>query len=107
MDKKEGKKLFSKINFKSKISAAKEMFLEKLNLPEELNSDVSKITMLNNNEVLIERYNSIVDYSDNYIKIQTVKLYIVIEGEELYINEINDFELLISGSINNIGYIRR
>lgn len=107
MDRKEGKKIFKKINFKNKVSVAKEKFLEKLNLPDELVYDYAKITMIENKEILIEGSNNIVDYYDNYIKIQTKNVYIILDGKNLNINEINDNELLISGNITNVGYISR
>ena len=107
MDRKEGKKIFKKINFKNKVSVAKEKFLEKLNLPDELVYDYAKITMIENKEILIEGSNNIVDYYDNYIKIQTKNVYIILDGKNLNINEINDNELLISGIITNVGYISR
>ncbi len=107
IDRKEGKKLLKKINFKNKVSVAKEKFLEKLNLPDELVYDYAKITMIENTEILIEGSNNIVDYYDNYIKVQTKNVYIIIDGKNLNINEINDKELLISGNITNIGYISR
>ena len=107
MDRKEGKKIFKKINFKNKVSVAKEIFLEKLNLPDELVYNYAKITMIENKEILIEGSNNIVDYYDNYIKIQTKNVYIILDGKNLNINEINDNELLISGNITNVGYISR
>lgn len=107
MDRKEGKKIFKKINFKNKVSVAKEKFLEKLNLPDELVYNYAKITMIENKEILIEGSNNIVDYYDNYIKIQTKNVYIILDGKNLNINEINDNELLISGNITNVGYISR
>lgn len=105
--KKEGEKLFKKIDFKSKVSIAKEKFLEKLNLPDELVYNYAKITMIENKEILIEGYNNIVDYYDNYIKIQTKNVYVILDGKNLHINEINDTELLISGDISNVGYLSR
>ncbi len=107
MNRKEGKKILKKVNFKSKVSVAKEKFLEKLNLPDELVYDYAKITMIENKEILIEGSNSIVDYYDNYIKIQTKNVYIILDGNNLNINEINDNELLISGVISNVGYMSR
>lgn len=107
MDRKEGKKMLKKINFKNKVSVAKEKFLEKLNLPDELVYNYAKITMIENKEILIEGSNNIVDYYDNYIKIQTKNVYIILDGRNLNINEINDNELLISGNITNVGYISR
>ena len=91
----------------NKVSVAKEKFLEKLNLPDELVYNYAKITMIENKEILIEGSNNIVDYYDNYIKIQTKNVYIILDGRNLNINEINDNELLISGIITNVGYISR
>ena len=81
--------------------------MEKLNLPDELVYNYAKITMIENKEILIEGSNNIVDYYDNYIKIQTKNVYIILDGRNLNINEINDNELLISGIITNVGYISR
>ena len=87
MDRKEGKKMLKKINFKNKVSVAKEKFLEKLNLPDELVYNYAKITMIENKEILIEGSNNIVDYYDNYIKIQTKNVYIILDGRNLNIND--------------------
>ena len=107
MDRKEGKKMLKKINFKNKVSVAKEKFLEKLNLPDELVYNYAKITMIENKEILIEGSNNIVDYYDNYIKIQTQNVYIILDGKNLKINEITDEEVLISGEISNVGFLNR
>jgi sporulation protein YqfC len=105
--KKEGKKIFGKINFKSKISEAKARFIETLDLPQELSNDFARITMIENSQILIEGKNNIVDYYDNYIKIQTKNVYIVLDGKSLNINEISDSEVLVSGNLNNVGFINR
>lgn len=107
MNRKDGKRLLRKIDFKAKISSAKENFLDKLNIPEELVYDYSKITMVENSQLMIEGYNNIVDYYDNYIKIQAKNVYVIIDGKGLKIDEINDSELLISGDINNVGFMKR
>ena len=103
MNRKDGKRLLRKIDFKAKISSAKENFLDKLNIPEELVYDYSKITMVENSQLMIEGYNNIVDYYDNYIKIQAKNVYVIIDGKGLKI----DSELLISGDINNVGFMKR
>ena len=105
--KKEGKKLFKKINFKSKLSEVKERFIETLELPKELSSDFARITMIENSQILIEGKNNIVDYYDNYIKLQTQNVYIILDGKNLKINEITDEEVLVSGDISNVGFLNR
>lgn len=104
---KDGKKLFKKINFKSKVSEVKERFIETLELPQELSSDFARITMIENAQILIEGKNNIVDYYDNYIKIQTKNMYIILDGKNLKIDEITDSEVLISGNISNVGFQNR
>ncbi len=106
-NKKKKLKIFKQIDFKKGISRAKESFMEKLSMPNELTYEWTKITMLENKEIFIEGKNSIVDYYDNYIKIQTNNIYIILDGKNLKINDINDYELLISGNISNVGYISR
>ena len=98
--------MFKKISFKSKVSEVKERFIETLNLPQEL-SDLARITMIENAQILIEGKNNIVDYYDNYIKIQTQNIYVILDGSNLKINEITDSELLISGKISNVGFQNR
>lgn len=105
--KKEGEKIFKNISFKSKVSEVKEKFIETLELPKEISSDFSRITMIENSQILIEGENSIVDYYDNYIKIQTKNVYIILDGKNLKINEITDAELFISGQICNVGFQNR
>lgn len=100
-------KIFKQIDFKKGVSKAKEKFLEKLDMPSDITYNLTKITMLENKELFIEGKNSIVDYYDNYIKIQTEKVYVILDGKNLKIDEINDYELLISGDILNVGYITR
>ena len=104
---KEGKKIFKKINFKSKMSEAKERFIDTLELPQELSGEHVRITMVENAQILIEGKNNIVDYYDNYIKIQTKNVYIILDGKCIKINEISDAEVLISGDISNVGFLNR
>lgn len=101
------KKMLKKINFKSKVSEAKERFIETLDLPQELSSNYARITMIENAQILIEGKNNIVDYYDNYIKIQTQNVYIILDGKNLKINEITDAEVLVSGEIGNVGFLNR
>lgn len=96
-----------KMNFKHKMSKAKEEFLEKLCLPEEVTLGSSKVTLIENKKFYLEANNNIVDYSNEYIKIQTKTLYIILTGKDLYINEISNEDLLVTGKLFNIEYICR
>ena len=97
-------KIFKKINFQKGFSKAKEVFFEKMNLPDEITYDLTKIE---NKEIYIEGKNKIVDYYDNYIKIQTSDLYIIVVGTYLEISDISDVDVLISGTIVSVEYVKR
>lgn len=94
----------SKLKVKNKINDAKEKFSEFLELPKEVLLKSTKVTIIDCSNILIEGYQSIVDYYDNYIKIKTGNMYIVIDGTMLDIKEISDFELVIVGKIYSINY---
>lgn len=98
------KQILKVVNSKKAISNAKDKFSYFLELPEEVISKSTKITIINNNNILIEGYKQIVDYYDDYIKIKTNSLEIVIDGRNLDIKEITDYELVIEGSIYSLNY---
>lgn len=100
-------KIFNKINFEKKLTDVKINFFKKLNLPDEITYSLTKITMLENNEIYIEGKNKIVDYYSNYIKVQLDNLFILIMGKNLEIGDISDEDVLISGEISSIEYIKR
>ena len=75
-----------------------------MELPQEIVDKSTKITAIDDNNILIEGYKKIEDYYDNYIKIKTNNMDIVIDGVGLDIKEINDYELVIEGKIYSINY---
>lgn len=104
---KDNNRIFKKINFKKSFSHAKELFIDTLNLPKELSGNYSKITMIENNELLIEGETNVVDYYDEYIKIKCSNVFVQIEGKKLKIEELSNIELLVSGIISNVGFQNR
>lgn len=107
--KKSDKKKISKgiknsFNIKSKIYSTKEKISEFLELPKEVMLKSTKVTSIENTSILIEGYKKIVDYYDNYIKIKANNIDIVIDGENLDIAEITDYELVIEGKIYSLNY---
>ena len=108
LKKKEKKKWYRQvsknINVKAQLSEAKDRIVELLELPPELASGTTKITSVGNTDVLIEGYKQIMDYYDDYIKIKANNLEIVIDGKNLDIKEITDFELVVQGEIYSLNY---
>ena len=106
--KKEKKKWYKNIKnemkIKNKVVSMKEKVSTFLELPKEVIQNSTKITIIEDENILIEGYKKIVDYYDNYIKIKANNMYVVIDGTNLDIEEITDFELVISGKIYSINY---
>lgn len=108
--KKEKKKWYKSISknikVRTQVSQAKDKFAEFLELPPEVVSSSTKITSIENTDILIEGYKQIMDYYDDYIKIKAHNMEIVIDGKNLDIKEITDFELVIQGEIYSLNYKR-
>ena len=100
------KEIAKNINEMVQFSNAKDKFNEFLELPKEVVSSSTKITSIENTSVLIEGYKQIMDYYDDYIKIKSNSMEIVIDGEGLDIKEITDSDLVIEGKIYSVNYKR-
>lgn len=104
-EKKKWYKTISKnIKIRTQVSQAKDKFAELLELPREVVSSSTKITCIENTDILIEGYKQIMDYYDDYIKIKAHNMEIVVDGRNLDIKEITDFELVIQGEIYSLNY---
>lgn len=98
------KEILKNTNMKNKTSKLLDSVSEFFELPRELVSNSTKVTVIENRSVLIEGYKQIMDYYDNYIKIRTYKTDIVIDGKDLDIKEITDSDLIIQGEIYSLNY---
>ncbi len=102
--KKWGKFIIKNIKVREFTSNAKDKFADFFELPQEVIKQTTKITIIHNDNILIEGYDKIVDYLDNYIKIRCNRLEIVIDGKELDIKEVTDTDLVITGVIYSVNY---
>lgn len=79
----------------------KEKFSNMMELPKELLLDISRMTVLGNEDILIENYKGIVEYEENIIRLNN---HINIFGENLNVEEITDAEIMITGKFNSIEF---
>lgn len=98
------KEITKNINLRNQVNNAKDKFSDFLELPPEVVSSSTKVTSIENKNVLIEGYKQIIDYYDDYIKIKAHNMEIVIDGKGLDIKEITDFELVIEGEVYSLNY---
>lgn len=73
-------------------------------IPEELSTDIPKITILDFNRMLIENYKSILEYQDFFIRIKMSTGLININGFKLIMNEMTKDDLIITGTIESVDY---
>ena len=73
-----------------------------LEIPQEVYSDVPKITIIGFNEMLIENFRAILEYEEFFIKIDTEKGTVNINGYKLTLEQITEDDIGIKGTIKSI-----
>ena len=86
-----------KKNMRSKINKA-------LQVPQEIDLTVPKLTILKFEEVLIENYKGILEYQDFFVRIQTYIGIININGFKLSLEEMTSDDLIVKGKIESIDF---
>jgi len=66
--------------------------------------DSPKLTIIGYNQITIENYSGIIEYTNEKIRIKTSGKAIEIGGERLEIRTITDADILIEGIIKTIQY---
>lgn len=79
-------------------------FTTALDLPKELVFNLPRIVMLSNEEVYIENYKGIVNYTDKEIRLNTNKIPLKITGSSLEIAQITADDVTITGKICTIEF---
>lgn len=73
-------------------------------IPEELSSNIPKVTILGFDRMLIENYKSVLEYQDFFIRIKMSTGIININGFELLMNEMTKDDLIITGNIESVDF---
>lgn len=81
-----------------------ERFAETLEMPKDVISNCSKITTYSDNQVIIENYKGILEYTNDKIRIKTPGRILCLSGEKLFINAITENDILIEGKFHNVGW---
>ncbi len=72
-----------------------------LDMPLDMIKDCSRMTVIGNENILLENYKGIIEYEENIIRLSNN---INIFGDKLNIEEITDDDILITGYITNIEF---
>ena len=81
--------------FKKKINAF-------IDMPSEIVLNTPKITLDSNENIWIENYKGVLEYSDTFLRINTLDYTVLIEGTHLLINFMTKEEISISGIIEKV-----
>lgn len=83
-----------------------EKFTEMLELPKEIVLNIPKITIVGNGDLIIENYKGLIEYNDARIRVNTGIGTIRMSGSRLAIREITSEDIIISGEIQALEFIR-
>ena len=75
-----------------------------LEVPDEVNLNVPKVTILNFEEMVIENYKGILEYQDFFIRIQTNIGIVNVNGFNLSLEEMTTDDLMVKGKIESLDF---
>lgn len=94
---------------KEKKNKNPEAFREQLSklfeVPSEVVSDFPKIVLIGNQEISIENFNGLIEYTAQKIRMNTKCGILVIDGIELEVRKMTAEYIMIKGTIIQIGFV--
>lgn len=87
-----------RLNIKNKVIKA-------LELPREILLDLPVISLIGNEEMEIENYKGIIEYTEEKIRIGTNSGTLKLEGKRLLLKHITSENILVAGKISKIEFI--
>lgn len=73
-----------------------------LEMPQEVYTDMPKITITGFNEMIIENFKGILEYEDYYIRINTSLGIINVNGYELRLENMTNDDIKVNGKVESI-----
>lgn len=83
----------------------KNVFTKILEIPREVMTDLPLISMTGNEELTIESYKGVIEYSEERIRINTAKGIVKIDGRSMFLRQITDDDIQIIGTIIKIEFM--
>ncbi len=78
--------------------------MESLELPKDLVYGAVLVSITGRQEILIENYRGILEYTKNHISLQTKTCRLVVRGKDLDISYYTNEEMKITGRIDSVVY---
>ena len=99
------KKTAAKANVKQVEKSAKELLVESLKLPRDMMMGASIVTVVGNEQVMVENYRGILEYTESCVMLQGKACRIAICGCNLKIAYYTNEDMKIEGKISEIRYL--
>lgn len=93
-----------KLNLNQMKSTVKSNIVHSLELPRDLMYGAVIITATGRNQILVENYKGIIEYTREKIRLQTKNCQVTIEGQRLLVEYYTNEEMKITGFIQGIIY---
>lgn len=87
-----------------KLGKWKEGLVESLELPKDLVYGAVLVSITGRQEILIENYRGILEYTKNHISLQTKTCRLVIHGKDLDVRYYTNEEMKVTGWIDSVSY---
>lgn len=81
-----------------------ERFADAVDIPKDIIPDCAKVTTYGDNQIIVENYKGIIEYSNEKIRIKTGGKILCISGNALGISAITDCDILIEGKFDSVGW---
>ena len=89
---------------KVKLNQVKSNIVESLELPRDIMYGAVIITAMGRNQVLVENYKGIIEYTREKIRLQTKNCQVTVQGQQLVVEYYTHEEMKITGFIQGILY---
>ncbi|ADQ46287.1 sporulation protein YqfC [Caldicellulosiruptor kronotskyensis 2002] len=73
-------------------------------LPQEVITDQPRITLIGDQEIIVENHKGLICYEDTFVKINTNISPLAIEGDKLVIERMDSETIIINGRIKYVKY---
>lgn len=89
---------------KVKLNQVKSNIVESLELPRDIMYGAVIITAMGRNQILVENYKGIIEYTKEKIRLQTKNCQVTVQGKQLVVEYYTNEEMKITGFIQGILY---
>ena len=89
---------------KTTLNQVKTNIVESLELPRDIMYGAVIITAMGRNQVLVENYKGIIEYTREKIRLQTKNCQVTVQGQQLVVEYYTNEEMKITGFIQGILY---